>query len=254
MLKLVTFRESVPTCGRTVTGTLQAAWPEFMLHDPTAGLYFDKPYLDEYLDTAFAVVDSAEPAVAVGRAFAVPFAFGDLSGRMDLPDTGWDGVIRWANHDRTLGRAANAISALEITLLPDMRGRGASRVILEAMREHVKSLGYRHMFAPVRPTSKHLEPFTPIGEYVNRQTADGLPADPWLRVHVRAGGAIVKVAPVSMVIPGSSPTGPGGHQCPFRPPDRFRSQVLSCQFMCRWSKTMPSTSSRMSGYSTRYCN
>ena len=36
-----------------------------------------------------------------------------------------------------------------------------------------------------------------------RQTADGLPADPWLRVHVRAGGAIVKVAPVSMVIPGS---------------------------------------------------
>ena len=37
-----------------------------MLHDPTAGLYFDKPYLDEYLDTAFAVVDFAEPDVAVG--------------------------------------------------------------------------------------------------------------------------------------------------------------------------------------------
>ena len=203
MLKLVTLRARPDLRPHVFSGAIEAVWPEFMLHDPTAGLYFDTAHLDDYLDTAFAIVDSAEPDVAVGRAFAVPFAFGDLSGRMDLPDTGWDGVIRWANHDRTLGRAANAVSALEITLLPDMRGRGASRVILEAMREHVKSLGYRHMFAPVRPTSKHLEPFTPIGEYVNCQTADGLPADPWLRVHVRAGGAILKVAPVSMVIPGS---------------------------------------------------
>jgi hypothetical protein len=30
-----------------------------------------------------------------------------------------------------------------------------------------------------------------------------LPFDPWLRVHVRAGGAIVKVAPASMVIVGT---------------------------------------------------
>jgi hypothetical protein len=38
---------------------------------------------------------------------------------------------------------------------------------------------------------------------VKRRTADGLPADPWLRAHVRAGGEIVKVAPASMVIAGS---------------------------------------------------
>ena len=66
------------------------------------------------------------------------------------------------------------------------------------MRDHARLLGYRHMFAPVRPTAKHLEPFTPIGDYVRRRTVEGLPADPWLRVHVRAGGEIVKVAPASM--------------------------------------------------------
>ena len=92
---------------------------------------------------------------------------------------------------------------MEITLLPEQRGQGASRVILDAMRAHASALGYRHMFAPVRPTAKHLEPFTPIDEYVGRRTAEGLPADPWLRVHVRAGGVIVKVAPASMVIPGT---------------------------------------------------
>jgi hypothetical protein len=32
---------------------------------------------------------------------------------------------------------------------------------------------------------------------------DGLPADAWLRIHVRAGARIVKVAPRSMTIPGT---------------------------------------------------
>ena len=30
-----------------------------------------------------------------------------------------------------------------------------------------------------------------------------LPVDPWIRVHVRAGGRIAKVAPRSMVVPGT---------------------------------------------------
>ena len=203
MLELVMLRARPELRPQLFADAMQGVWPEFMQHDPTAMLYFAEAHLDAYLDTAFAVIDPAAPDIAVGRAFAVPFVFGDLPDRMELPDAGWDGVIRWAHRDRMLGRTANALSALEITLLPEQRGRGASRVILDAMRNHAKTLGYRHMFAPVRPTAKHLEPFMPIGDYVKRRTADGLPADPWLRVHVRAGGEIVKVAPASMVIAGS---------------------------------------------------
>jgi hypothetical protein len=40
-------------------------------------------------------------------------------------------------------------------------------------------------------------------EYAARTRPDGLPEDPWLRVHVRAGGQILKVCPVSMTIAGS---------------------------------------------------
>jgi hypothetical protein len=40
-------------------------------------------------------------------------------------------------------------------------------------------------------------------DYVARTRDDGLPADPWLRSHVRLGGEIVKVCPASMTIPGS---------------------------------------------------
>lgn len=203
MVQLVTLRARPDLRPQVFSEAFRAAWPAFMQHDPAADLFFASPHLDACLDTAFAVVEPARPDAAVGRAFAVAFAFGDAPDRMELPDAGWDGVVRWAHADRALGRPANALSALEITLLPSHRGRGASRVVLDAMRDHARALGCRHMFAPVRPTAKHLEPFTPMGEYAGRRAADGLPADPWLRVHVRAGGTVVKVAPTSMVVPGS---------------------------------------------------
>ncbi len=201
MLELVALRARPDLLAQVFAPDIQGTWPEFMQHDPTALLYFGKPHLDAHLDTAFAVVDPARPDVAVGRAFAVPFAFG-IPGREELPDAGWDGVIRWAHEDRALGRPVDALSALDITLRPSHRGRGASRLVLDALRQRAGALGYRRLFAPVRPTAKHLEPSTPFANYVARTTAEGLPADPWLRVHARAGGRIVKVAPTSMVVAG----------------------------------------------------
>ena len=43
----------------------------------------------------------------------------------------------------------------------------------------------------------------PMASYAVRTREDGLPLDPWLRVHVRAGGRIDRVAARSMVIPGT---------------------------------------------------
>jgi hypothetical protein len=42
-----------------------------------------------------------------------------------------------------------------------------------------------------------------IEEYAALTRDDGLPFDPWLRVHVRAGGTIVGVAARAMAIAGS---------------------------------------------------
>jgi GNAT superfamily N-acetyltransferase len=120
----------------------------------------------------------ARPDEAVGRAFAVPFAFAGVPGREELPDAGWDGVIRWAHQDRALGRPADALSALDMTLRPSHRGRGASRLVLDALRQRAAALGYRHLFAPVRPTAKHLEPSTPFAEYVPRPPRRACPPTP----------------------------------------------------------------------------
>lgn len=176
-----------------------AIWPEYMLHDLAARLYYPPPFLDQFLDYALVGVNGDQ---VVARAFSVPFAL-NTPDRVELPDGGWDEVIHWAHEDLHVRRKPTAVSALEISLLPQARSQGNSRVMIEAMKTNARSLGFADLFAPVRPSQKHLQPFTPIGDHVNESRADGLPHDAWLRTHVRVGGRIVKIAPHAMTIVGT---------------------------------------------------
>jgi GNAT superfamily N-acetyltransferase len=198
-LEIFTLRERPDLRPLIFASELDSVWPEFMRQDPVAQLYFAPSILDHYLDYAFAGVADGK---VVARAFSVPFAF-HIDGRAELPDGGWDEVIRWAHDDRMTGRAPNALSALEISLLPEARGGGNSRALLDAMKACAKANGFAEMFAPVRPNQKHLHPFMPMREYVDTIGADSFPADSWLRTHFRAGARLVKIAPYSMTIVGS---------------------------------------------------
>lgn len=199
-LEIFTLREQPNRRPEVFSAVFQPPfWPEFLLHDPAAHFYFSTPYFDKYVDYAFAAI---EEDVVVGRAFSLPFAFG-AADRRELPDGGWDEVIRWAHEDQILGRRATAVSALEISLLPQARGRGYSRVILEAMRRNTRALGFDDLYAPVRPTGKARQPFMAMRDYAASTRSDGLPQDPWLRTHVQAGGTIVKIAPYAMTVVGT---------------------------------------------------
>jgi len=181
-----------------------AAVPEFLHHDPTAELYYADGALDRYLDFALAAVDRDEPDRVIARAFSVPFAFRDGSAeRAELPAGGWDAVIGWADRDWRAGRRPNAVSALEIMVLPPYRGRGLAQSMLAALCANTRARGFADLYAPLRPSDKHKEPRVPFADYVARTRDDGLPHDSWLRVHVRANAHIVKIAPHSMVIAGS---------------------------------------------------
>jgi hypothetical protein len=172
------------------------SWRVFMFNDPIADLFYPVAATD-YADYVLVADDDAEPGRMVARGCMIPFPAGDL------PDDGWDGAIRQGWLARKLDRPLDAVSALEITVRKDLLGSGVSPAMVAGMRDHAARLGFRELVAPVRPNQKHLEPRTPMTEYAFRSREDGLPHDAWLRVHVRAGGEIVKVAPRSMVIPGT---------------------------------------------------
>src|SRR5712664_1675361 len=159
-LEIFTLRERPDLRPAIFLPDLQSVWPEFMRHDATAELYFAPSQFEAYLDYAFAGVADGK---VVARAFSVPFAF-NVEGRAELPDGGWDQVIRWAHEDRMVGRAPTTMSALEIAFVPKARGAGNSPAMLDAFKACAKKMGFAELFAPVRPSQKHLRPRTPMRE------------------------------------------------------------------------------------------
>ncbi|WP_336212997.1 N-acetyltransferase [Nonomuraea sp. LPB2021202275-12-8] len=177
---------------------MPSSWQEFMLNDPIADFFYAVA-ARTYPEYVLVADDDGEPGRLVARGCTMPFSHDGG----EPPDDGWDGVIRrgWLAGQR--GVRPNRISALEITVRSDLLGSGISPRMVRAMRDNAARLGFDELLAPVRPNQKHLEPHTPMSEYAFRARADSLPHDAWLRVHVRAGGKIVKVAPRSMVVPGT---------------------------------------------------
>lgn len=172
-----------------------AAWPEFMLKDPTADLYYNR-YERLFPDLALVAEDPHHPGAVAARGLAIPFAFDGET----LPPGGWDTVIRWGIQDHIDGTTPTHVSALEISIRPEYQGRGLARSMVEAMRAAAVRRGVNELVAPVRPNQKSLEPLTSMSDYVQRTRSDGLPEDAWLRTHVRAGGEIVGIAPYAMTI------------------------------------------------------
>jgi GNAT superfamily N-acetyltransferase len=177
-------------------------WPPFMCQDPVGSLYYADP-VTAYPEFVLVAVDRDHPERLVAKGYSVPFTW-DEDPAESLPEDGWDGVILSAAIDRLAGLRGNLVSALEITVRPDLRGRGVSALMLAAMLDNAAAFGFPSLVAPVRPNGKHQCPDVSIREYAAMCRPDGLPVDPWLRVHVRAGGRIVGVAPRSMTMAGST--------------------------------------------------
>src|SRR5437660_885167 len=200
-LAVATFAERPDLLPRVFGPEIQSAVPEFMRHDPAGGLYYGEGHLEHYREFGLVAFDPAAPEQPLARAFSVPFAFGDgTPGRDKLPDGGWDEVIRWGHFDRIAGRRPTAVSALEIMVASRLQQRGLSRLMLAAMRDNARRLGFADLYAPLRPIEKTREPLTPFADYVARRRPDGLPHDSWLRTHIRAGAEIVRIAPRSMTV------------------------------------------------------
>ena len=170
---------------------LESSWPAYIAPDPLLVHWA----FDRHADHQLVVLDEGE---VIARAASVPLRWdGDPDA---LPDSGWDGALRACLSDTYTGRELNTLCALEITVAPGFTGQHRSGTVLRALIDHARDAGCRDLVAPVRPSRKHLEPELSIQDYLARVRDDGLPEDPWLRVHVRAGGQVLRVCPVSMTI------------------------------------------------------
>ena len=183
-----------PDLWRPVMGVNSSVWPEFMLNFPVANDNW------HHLATDFAAFQLAlldDSGEIVGGANSAPLPWDGTDD--DLPE-GWDDQFLRSVAALQTGEPAGALGALQITVRADAQGRGISGLMLAAMRANARAHGLPALIACVRPNHKERYPLIPIERYATWTRDDGLPFDPWIRVHVRAGGRIVRASPRSMTL------------------------------------------------------
>ena len=186
---LATFSERPDLAART--SEIPNVWPEFLLHDETVGSHWSR--LRDELPQFQLVLYDEERDVVVGEGRTVPFRWDGLPAGID------DVLVRAFAEDG----APTALSACVAIVVPDRRGEGLSGRLIEGMRGLAAVHGLRRFVAPVRPTMKTRYPLTPMARYVQWRRSDGLPFDPWLRLHTRLGGELLEVCDSSMTISGT---------------------------------------------------
>ncbi|UCE24411.1 MAG: hypothetical protein JSU74_14180 [Candidatus Zixiibacteriota bacterium] len=187
-----------PDLMNLVTEVTAKAWPEFMLHDPVAAL-FTRLYAD-LPNQQFAFMESGTDRIIVlGNTVSLAWHYEPS----ELSDTGWDWAMQSGIDDHDAGRTPTVLCALQIVVAREFQGRGLSRTAVETMRSLARRMNLKSLIAPVRPSSKANHPLVPMEEYIHWKDDNGLPSDPWMRVHARCGGQIVKTCHQAMKISGT---------------------------------------------------
>ena len=172
-------------------------WPEFMLHDPVSNANWSKLF-ELFPEHQFSLKSNDK---IIGIANCLPF-FWDKSFE-ELPEKGWDWVFEKGINDKLNDIKANVLNGLQIAVNKEYQGRGISSIILKEMISVARDNDLKYITIPVRPSLKSKYPLIPIDNYLKWKREDGLPYDPWLRVHIRMGGKIIKPCHKAMYIPGT---------------------------------------------------
>jgi hypothetical protein len=169
------------------------AFPAYNYHADVIGHYWPR-VVTERAEFQFQLLERDE---IVARACTIPTRWdGTLE---DLPQGIDEAVVRGFD-----GKGeSNVLCALLIAIPRAHRGRRVSSDALRAMLDLARQHGLAALIAPVRPSWKERYPLVPIERYAGWRREDGRPFDPWIRIHERMGGRILRPAPRSALITGT---------------------------------------------------
>lgn len=149
--------------------------------------------MDERAEFQFNLLEGDE---IVARACTIPTRWdGTVE---DLPE-GLDGALIRSFEEG----GANVLCAMLIAVPRAHRGRHVSTDALRAMLDVARGHGLEALIAPVRPSLKERYPLVPMERYAAWRRDDGLPFDPWIRIHERFGGQILRPVTRSVRITGT---------------------------------------------------
>jgi GNAT superfamily N-acetyltransferase len=185
--KIYTLTER-PELRQRIGDIYQRVWHIFMNQSEVANRAW--PYCFEaWPQYQVALCDEQDSVLAAGN--TVPIQW---DGTVEGLPSGWETAAEAGMQGKELGVVPNALSAYAIVVAPEHQGTGLSAHVLNAMSAIAREHGLLGIVACVRPTLKAKYPLTPFERYVEWKREDGLPFDPWIRVHWRAGARLERVS------------------------------------------------------------
>lgn len=173
-------------------------WPEHNLHSDAEAAWWGR--LGEFADLQFVVVDEAGTGEVAAEGHCIPCLWnGTPEGLPGGFDAALEGGVRLGETDER----PTALCALAIEVHPSRQRGGLSSRMISAMAALGAAHGLSDLIAPVRPSLKERYPLTPIERYARWRRPDGLPFDPWMRVHARLGGEVLRPEPSSLRVTGT---------------------------------------------------
>ena len=167
----------------------RSAFPEFMAHTDLRPLW--EAIYREFPEYQLMLSDG-ETGRHVAHGNLVPFSWG---GMLDALPASATELVAIAIEQKHGGIRPTALSALQVIIDPAQQGQGLSKRMLLEMAGLASARGYRDLFAPIRPNWKERYPLISLANYVTWNRDDGLPRDPWQRVHTRLGAVPAGIAP-----------------------------------------------------------
>jgi len=173
-------------------GLFEDVWPVYNNHGNHTGTYFSTLFPRHAGLQVLFTDRRCDRVIARGR--TIPFRW---DGKLDSLPAGIDAVGLQAVEEQD---EPTALSALAAEVATDYQGSGLSGLVILGMAEAARARGLAPLVAPIRPSWKDRYPLTPIERYAQWRRADGLPFDPWLRLHVRLGGRVLRTETRSLEI------------------------------------------------------
>ncbi len=167
-------------------------WPVFLSEDSSVKKYWKRLY-QVYPEYQLLFRINSE---YVGVANSAPIYW---NGNIDDLPSGFDEAIETIIEEN---KKPNTLCGMAVVISKEHLGKGISSKIINNLKKLAKSYGYSNLILPVRPTLKSQYPIISMDNYINWKK-DNLPFDPWLRVHIKIGGEILKVANPSIIVRGT---------------------------------------------------
>jgi GNAT superfamily N-acetyltransferase len=173
-------------------------FPDFITADASVRPVIGR--VREYFPHLDIILLDGDPGVPVATGWGVPVAWdGDPA---TLPPTFGD-LLRRAVEGHEDDVRADTFALCGAVVHPGRKGTGVASALVEALVALGPANGLGRVVAPLRPTLKHRYPLTPVEQYASWVRGDGLPLDPWLRLHLRLGGRVLGPAPAAQTMTGT---------------------------------------------------